>query len=137
MLLGLITGCHDKVSVGDFGIDNKTCADGLAVGRPSSFVGRVMEHILSGEYTISDEKLYRLVYHLADLENLWLEPSAVAGFMGPVHLLASEAGIAYMRRYGGAEALHLVWATGGSMVPPDEMRKYYQSGKEIVQSATG
>lgn len=138
MLLGLVTGCHDKVSVGDFGIDTKTCADGLAVGRPSRFVGPIMDYLLSGAYTISDERLYQLVYHLANLEDLWLEPSAVAGFMGPINLWSSNPGKDYMQRHPGADqAVHLVWATGGSMVPPEEMRKYYQTGKALAQASRG
>ncbi|GHV77029.1 putative D-serine dehydratase [Spirochaetia bacterium] len=124
MLLGLVTGLQDKVCVGDFGIDNKTCADGLAVGRPSSFVGGVMDTLLSGEVTVSDEQLYYLVHKLADLEDIWLEPSATAGLMGPPGLYGTEAGKAWL---GGTDnATHLVWATGGSMVPAEEMRKYYE-----------
>jgi D-serine dehydratase len=133
MLLGLITGRHNKISVENFGIDNKTCADGLAMGRPSGFVGKVMDYLLNGEYTISDEQLYRLVYHLANEENLWLEPAAVAGFMGPVNLMITDAGKDYTRRHPGFERVtHLVWATGGNMIPPDEIRKYYRRGEEIA-----
>ncbi|GHV85613.1 putative D-serine dehydratase [Spirochaetia bacterium] len=135
MLLGLVTGLQDKVSVGDFCIDNKTCADGLAVGRPSSFVGKVMDTFLSGEVTVSDEQMYRLVYKLADLEDLWVEPSATAGFMGPPGL-GSKAGKAWLEeRFSASEinnATHLVWATGGSMVPAGEMQKYYETGKSYI-----
>lgn len=58
MLLGLMTGLHEQISVQDVGIDNITDADGLAVGRPSGFVGKTIEPFLSGCYTVSDEQLF-------------------------------------------------------------------------------
>ena len=57
MLLGLMTGLHDKVSVKDFGLDNKTDADGLAQDAPSS-LWEMMESFLMGIYSIDDSRLY-------------------------------------------------------------------------------
>jgi len=68
--------------VQDFGIDNVTAADGLAVGRPSGFVGKTLAKDISGVVTIADQTLYRLLCMLADTEQIFLEPSALAGFMG-------------------------------------------------------
>ena len=90
MLLGLMTGLHDKIAVQDIGIDNVTDADGLAVGRPSGFVGKTIEPFLSGNYTVSDEELYRLLKELADTENIYLEPSALAGMIGPVKVFKED-----------------------------------------------
>lgn len=133
MMLGLVTGLHDKVCVQDFGIDNLTAADGLAVGRASSFVGKTIQPFLSGSYTISDERMYHLLTKLADLEDIRLEPSALAGMMGPVWLMGSRQGEEYRRANGLDEkimenAVYLPWATGGSMVPEDVMKGYYQKG---------
>lgn len=129
MLLGLMTGLHDKVSVQDFGIDNKTEADGLAVGRPSRFVGKTMENLLSGVYTVADEELYALLRALRDLESIRLEPSALAGMPGSVRLFQQEAGRHYLVKQGLTEkmnkATHIVWATGGSMVPESIQEEYY------------
>jgi D-serine dehydratase len=132
MILGLITGCHEKVSVYDFGIDNKTCADGLAVGRPSRFAGRIIQPFLSGCYTVEDKHLFRLLKIAADLEGLHLEPSALAGFSGPQMLFGTPEGISYLDTHWGSKnregITHLIWATGGGMVPPDVMQEYYSQG---------
>lgn len=126
MLLGVHTGLHDKIAVQDIGIDNVTAADGLAVGRASGFVGRAMERLLDGYYTISDECMYHHLGELSELENIRLEPSALAGIVGAVHVSNNSE---YQVRLEFSEeklrnATHLVWATGGGMVPEEEMAAY-------------
>jgi D-serine dehydratase len=130
MLLGLMTGLHDQISVQDIGIDNITDADGLAVGRASGFVGKIIEPFLSGSYTIHDEHLYKLLKDLVDTEEIYLEPSALAGMMGPIFL--SNEGKDYLEKHDLVKkmrnATHIIWATGGSMVPKEMMEEYYQKG---------
>ena len=126
MILGMSTGLHNGISVADLGISGATAADGLAVGRASGFVGRLMEPFLAGCYTLTDQRMYRMLAMLADTENIRLEPSALAGMYGPV--LAASA--PEFREFS-CPATHLVWATGGSMVPPAEMEVYYQTGKGV------
>ncbi|MGF9979608.1 D-serine ammonia-lyase [Viridibacillus arvi] len=133
MLLGLMTGLHDKVSVQDFGIDNVTDADGLAVGKPSGFVGKTMEPFLSGNYTVSDEQLYMLLKELVDTEGIHLEPSALAGMIGPTKLC--KDGTDYLQKHNLKEKMsngtHIIWGTGGSMVPEEMMTQYYQTGLKL------
>ena len=131
MLLGVYTGLHDKISVQEIGIDNLTAADGLAVGRASGFVGRAMERLLDGLYTLSDQSMYDMLGWLAQEENIRLEPSALAGMAGPQRVCASTD---YQQMQGiSAEQLnnatHLVWATGGGMVPEEEMAQYLAKGR--------
>ena len=132
MLLGVYTGLHDEVAVQDFGIDNLTAADGLAVGRPSGFVGRAMQRLIDGYYTVDDAELYRLLAMLEREQGLRLEPSALAGMPGPLRVLSETQG--YRQRLGLsperlARASHLVWGTGGGMVPPAEMDAYLAEGR--------
>jgi D-serine dehydratase len=54
MLLGLITGKYNEAKVVDFGIDNVTEADGLAVGAPSRLVSLISEKLIDGIYTTPD-----------------------------------------------------------------------------------
>ncbi len=117
MLLGLATGKHDQISVEDIGLDNKTEADGLAVGRPSSFVGRIMDKLISGCFTIEDERLYKFLKALYDEENIFLEPSAFAGFLGPVFT---------GDRYKDENTIHMCWGTGGSLVPESSRKEFLE-----------
>lgn len=135
MVIGLMTNMHDKVCVQDFGIDNITDADGLAVGRPSGFVGKTLERLISGSYTVKDEKLYVLLSTLIDSENIYLEPSALAGIPGSIQLFKDEAGQKYIENNNLKDKMknssHIAWATGGSMVPKNVMEDYYNKGKEL------
>ena len=135
MMLGMATGENHRVSVQDFGIDNLTVADGLAVGRASGFVGQLMRPFMSGCYSLTDERMYRMLAQLADSEGIYLEPSALAGMYGPVLLERHPAFREYLKKERLEKAVHnsiqLVWATGGSMVPEEEMEQYYQTGKAL------
>ncbi|WJD75609.1 D-serine ammonia-lyase [Klebsiella michiganensis] len=131
MLLGVYTGLHDQISVQDLGIDNLTAADGLAVGRASGFVGRAMERLLDGFYSLADQTMYDMLGWLAEEEGIRLEPSALAGMAGPQRVCASQA---YQQMHGFTagqmrNATHLVWATGGGMVPEEEMAQYLAKGR--------
>lgn len=128
MLLGMATGEHDGVCVQDFGIGGKTDADGLAVGRPSAFVGRVVEKRLSGICTIEDKKLYDLMRGLLQTEDIFIEPSACAAFAAFLH---SDVLNEYAEKEGltdcMGQAVHIAWATGGNMVPEEMVKRYLET----------
>lgn len=135
MLLGMATEKYDAISVGDLGIDNITDADGLAVGRASGFVGQVIAPLIDGIYTISDDRMYWLLYMLSLSDGIKLEPSALAGFAGPIWLFYKSEGFAYLQSNGLLEkmkdAMHISWATGGGLVPEDVMKTFIEKGKSI------
>lgn len=135
MLTGLCTDLHDRVSVQDFGLDNITAADGLAVGRASGFIGRLMAGLIDGVFTVSDEEMYTMLVLLADSEKILMEPSALAGMTGMVRVVNS--GAEYLRQHDLSydrlqKATHIAWGTGGSMVPSDEMAGYYRQGQRTL-----
>ena len=136
MLLGMATGKNSEVSVQDFGVDNVTVADGLAVGRASGFVGGLMRPFMDGCYSLDDDRMYQMLSMMADSEGIYLEPSALAGVYGP--LLGSR--FPEFQNYLKAEgmesvlehATHLAWITGGSTVPESEMKSYCEKGKALL-----
>jgi D-serine dehydratase len=124
MLLGVMTGLHDRISVQDIGLTGKTSADGLAVGRPSRLVGRVVGNLLDGIFTVSDERMERLVADLFEQEAIFVEPSAAAGFPGYCLTQQSREYAELIGAKNLKNAAHIVWATGGSMVPDVERKRY-------------
>ena len=130
MALGMATGLHSAISVQDIGLTGLTAADGLAVGRPSGFVGKTVEHLVSGEFTVEDDMLYRYMDALLDSEGIFIEPSACAAFQGPCQLLRRPASSAFLDAHGLRDKLenaaHIAWATGGSLVP-DGVREEYRA----------
>lgn len=135
MLLGLATGLHEQLTVQDFGIDGITAADGLAVCRPSGLVARTAAQLIDGVFTVSDREMFSLLTLLADMENISMEPSALAGLPGIVRVLGAAD---YLRSQNLSnsmhDATHIVWGTGGSMVPETEMRRYYNKGKSLLSA---
>lgn len=136
MLLGMATGRNNEVSVQDFGVDNVTIADGLAVGRASGFVGALMRPFMDGCYSLDDSRMYQMLTLMADAEDIWLEPSALAGMYGPMLATHFPVFKEYMQKEGLWEIrdqiTHLAWVTGGSMVPKAEMQAYYEKGKALL-----
>ena len=130
MLVGMATGLNQEISVQDIGLTGLTHADGLAVGRPSGFVGGFMKYLLSGEFTIRDGKLYDYMRDLLETENIFLEPSACAAFQGPVYMEKSEISQKYLLENHLKDKMknttHIAWATGRSLVP-EAIREEYRN----------
>ena len=131
MLIGMATGLNGDICVQDFGIDGKTEADGLAVGRPSGFVGKVMEPIISGIFTMNDNKLFDYMRDLNDSEGIKIEPSACSAFEGPIKSFEYEESRKYLEENNLLDIKeninHFAWATGGKLVPDEIMEKYLKT----------
>jgi len=131
VLLGLASGEMSNISVQDVGIDNKTEADGLAVGRPSNFATNISNHLISGIYTIEDDHLFVLLSQLMDSENIFLEPSATAGLIGPQ--MVAKTDYARINHLNMENATHIAWATGGDLVPEKERAEFYEKGHAFFE----
>ncbi|MGM0417855.1 MAG: D-serine ammonia-lyase [Thermodesulfobacteriota bacterium] len=136
MLLGLISGLHENISVFDAGLDNLTEADGLAVGRPSGFAGRLLHDKISGIYTVEDNLLLKLIAEVYDKAGIFIEPSAAAGMPGPFRLLENESSFSELikseNQVVSDKGIHIIWATGGSMIPDKEKMDYYKKGANLI-----
>jgi len=114
MLLALATGKLSDISVSDVGLDGITVADGLAVGRASKLTTSWMMHLIDGVFTVPDEFMLDMVRWLWDKEGIKTEPSANAGLYGII-----------------GDGVHMVWLTGGSMVPEEVFENYLSKSQKL------
>ncbi|MDD3839745.1 MAG: D-serine ammonia-lyase [Clostridia bacterium] len=120
MLLSLLTKQYNKFHIKNYGINNKTDADGLAVGSPSKFVAPIAEKLIDGIYTIEDKELYKLVALMKDTEDIKIELSAAAGLLGPTFISGTPYDI------------HVAWLTGGIFLPEETYNSFYDKGKQLI-----
>lgn len=122
LLVGYASQRYELANVKDFGLSGQTHADGLACASPSGFVTRIDNNIVSGDFTCEDRRLYDYMRMLIASENIRIEPSSCASFIGPVMLLHHENSLKYLNEKGFTEQIldnttQICWATGGSLVP--------------------
>ena len=129
MALGVRSGLHSDICVQDIGLPGLTAADGLAVSRPSRFIGERLTACVAGFATVHDEVMQAGVSMLDDAEGIRVEPSAAAGLSVPWRVAAAVAAQRIAADWDSPDTTHLVWLTGGSMVPPAEMEHYLAQGR--------
>lgn len=124
-------------SVYDLGLNNRTEADGLAVPRASLLAADAVRHSLAGVFTVADDTLFRDLFVLQSSEGWRIEPSAAAGFGGPQAVLQTDEGRGYLQRQGLephlSRATHVVWTTGGLLVPDEEYERFWQRGRALAE----
>ena len=129
VLLGMATDMHNAVNVNDFGLCEMSEADGLACASPSGFVTRIDRNLLSGDFTIVDGRLYDFMRMLKETEDILIEPSSCAAFIGPARIMEYDAGKAYLHLHDLTKeklenSIQVCWATGGRLVPEEIWEKY-------------
>lgn len=121
MLLSICSQKHEKISVQDIGLTGKTEADGLAVGRSSGLISRLMTPLISGVFTVEDRVLEKYMRELWNKENIFLEPSGCSSLEGPLKLFKYDEGRKYLTDNGLVDYIdnstHIAWGTGGNLVP--------------------
>lgn len=138
MLLALSSKGLRIPDVYQYGFNNRTIADGLAVARVSESALTMTRHLLSGCLTLSDEQLIRHMRDLNEYAGLQVEPSAAAGLTGPCALLETEVGSHYIKARGLGDAMHrahhIVWTTGGAHLPAEEFSRLLN---QTISDSTG
>lgn len=119
MLAALAQGEGRSISIYDIGLDNLTIADGLAVPRASRFVLEKVGPAIDAVVAVPDGHMLDWMRHAHLTNGLRLEPSAASGLAAIAPLAEAAAKVpALAERLD--QAVHVVWATGGSALPDAE-----------------
>lgn len=126
MYIALASKKGDRTSVEDFGLSGQTQADGLAVQRASSLVTEMMHPLVSGIFTVEDARLFDYMRILYRHDKIVIEPSSCAAFAGYKGMTQKPLAAEYLKRYtaNGQQPTHIIWATGGSMMPKSVVQEY-------------
>lgn len=124
VLLGMSTGLNSKISVHDIGMDGKTEADGLAVGRASELCCESSNNTLSGIFTINENSIFELMKELYKKESVFVEPSAASSMIF-TKFLDDDEFIKFLNKeeISPENITHIAWSTGGMLVPESEREK--------------
>jgi len=118
MFVALATGQRQPVYA--FGLDNNTIADGLAVPTASELVVERIGARIDAVIALPDSSMTEWVRRAWRESKLRLEPSGAAGFAAIEPFLAARA----ERGDAIGNAVHVVWTTGGSLVPDSEFESF-------------
>lgn len=129
MMLALVSRAQEPPSVYDIGLSGLTDADGLAVSRASALV---LEHVgseIDAAVAIPDGDMLDWLRRTWGEATLKLEPSAAAGFAALQPFLdavaSCPAGPDTGKPWSNIDnATHVVWTTGGNLVPEEVHRRY-------------
>lgn len=117
----------------DYGLNNRTEADGLAVAQASELVYEFVGNLVSGHYTVADDELFKILVKLKQNADIKIEPSAAAGFLGPVRFAETDGfWEKYFPQYQKSNITHIFWTTGGSFVPESEYEQFYTKGLNLL-----
>jgi D-serine dehydratase len=121
MFVALATGRRQSVYA--VGLDNNTLADGLAVPTASELALALIGPRVDGVVAVPDSYLVDWTRRAWREANLRLEPSGAAGFAAVEPFLAARAS----RGDAIRDAIHVVWTTGGSLLPDNEFQRILAS----------
>ena len=126
VFVALATGRRQPVYA--VGLDNQTLADGLAVPTASELALELIGARIDAVVAIPDSVLVDWVGRAWRETHLRLEPSGAAGFA------AVEPFVAARSARGDAirDAIHVVWTTGGALLPDDEFDRLLEPAARLT-----